>query len=65
LLQYIDLLLHLLDNLGLFFVVITLFLLEDSVLFCHFVELVHATLVEINVLLDINFVSVHDTPEAI
>ena len=45
--------------------VLSLLVLNKSMLLSHLVELVHTTLVEVDMLLDVNVITVHDVSETV
>jgi hypothetical protein len=61
----LDLLYHTSDSLGLLLSRTSLFTKDFIKLIGHFVELIHAALVEFDVLVYIHFVAVHDIEEAV
>ena len=61
----LDLLAHVVNLSVLFLEVVRLLLFESLVLLQHLVQLVHARLVEFNVLLNIHLVAVHDVSQAV
>ena len=63
--QILNLVFHSLDKFLLVVVVLHLLLLEDLMLLCHLIQLLHATFVEVNMLFNVNFVSIHDASKSI
>lgn len=60
-----DLVVHRSDVLLLDGKILSLLILNKSVLLSHLVKLIHATLVEVDMLLDVNFISIHDISETV